>query len=122
MTELIIDKIEGILVVRVQLERATLSKAGQFKDTLTQKIESGYRRFIIDLRNVEYMDSTYMGAMVVTLKKLTALNGELKLVFANKNSPIWLTFETTRMFNVFKSFLSMDEAVESFVSENPTDE
>jgi anti-anti-sigma factor len=119
MTELLIDKVDGILVIRIQLERATLSKATQFKETISEKIESGYKRFIIDCRNVEYMDSTYMGALVVSLKKLKSVGGELKLVFSNKNSPIWLTFETTNMFNVFKSFLSIEEAVESF---NKTDE
>lgn len=114
MTEFIIDKVDGILVIRIQLERATLSKASLFKDTLLEKVQQDYRRFIIDCRNVEYMDSTFLGSMVISLKKLRALDGDLRLVFANKNSPIWLMFETTRMFKVFKSYLSLDEAVESF--------
>ncbi len=114
MTEFIIDKVDGILVVRIQLERATLSKAGLFKDTLQEKIQDGHKRFIVDCRNIEFMDSTFLGSMVVSLKKLNALDGDLRLVFANKNSPIWLMFEATRMFKVFKSYLSLDEAVESF--------
>ncbi len=114
MTEFIIDKNEGILVVRIQLERATLSKAGLFKDTISEKIQDGHKRFIVDCRNVEFMDSTFLGSMVVSLKKINAIDGDMKLVFANKNSPIWLMFEATRMFKVFKSFLSLDEAVESF--------
>jgi anti-anti-sigma factor len=114
MTELIIDKIDGIFVIRIQLERATLSKAGFIKDTLIKNIEMGHRKFIIDCRNVEFMDSTFLGALVITLKKLKPMNGDLRLVFANKNSPIWIMFETTRMFNIFKGFLSLDEAIESY--------
>ncbi len=114
MTEFIIDEIDGILVIRIQLERATLSKAGLFKDTLMEKIQQDHRKFIVDCRNIEYMDSTFLGSMVVSLKKLNTLSGDLRLVFSDENSPIWLMFEATRMFKIFKSYLSLDEAVESF--------
>ena len=114
MTELIVDKIDGIFVVRIMLERATLSKAALIKDTLMTNIEMGHRKFIVDCRNIEFMDSTFLGALVITLKKLKPMNGDLRLVFANKNSPIWLMFETTRMFNIFQGFLSLDEAIESY--------
>ena len=114
MTELVIEKIDGIFVVKLLLERATLSKAGLIKDTLMENIDLGHRRFIIDCSTVEFMDSTFLGALVVTVKKLNVLKGDLRLVFSNKNSPIWLMFETTRMFNVFKCYLSLDDAVESY--------
>ncbi len=114
MIEFIIDQIDDIFVVRIQIVRATLNNASAFKETLLELIEQGHKKIIIDCINVEFMDSTFLGSMVVALKKLNAVDGELRIVFANKETPVWLMFETTRMVKVFKSFLSIDEAVESF--------
>lgn len=114
MTELIVEVIKNIVVVRVQLERATLSNAGNFRDRVIELIQSGRREIIVDCRNIEYMDSTFLGSLVVSLKKMNSLNGDLRLVLEGKDSPIWTMFEATRMLKVFQTFFTLDEAIESF--------
>jgi len=114
MTEFLVEVVNNIVVVRIQLERATLSNAGFFRETLIKLIQSGRREIIVDCRNIGFMDSTFLGALVVSLKKIKSLDGDMRLVFPSKESPVWIMFETTRMLKVFKSFFSVEEAVQSF--------
>ena len=114
MTELIVEVIKNIVVVRVQLERATLSNAGNFRDRVIELIQSGRRELIIDCRTVDYMDSTFLGSLVVSLKKINSLDGDMCIIIDGKESPIWIMFEATRMLKVFKTFFTLDEALESF--------
>lgn len=111
------EKIGEIGVVHVYLTRATLAKAVSFKDFATEVITSGTNKLVIDLSICEYIDSTFLGAMVALLKKVTSLNGDLKLVY-NKETPS-LVFVLTRMDKVFKIFPNLQDAVDSFNISKP---
>ena len=104
-----------VAVVHVFLSRATLARAARFKEVVTGLINEGTCKFIIDLGICEYIDSTFLGAMVSLLKKTNSLSGDVRLVYS-KDMPS-LVFVLTRMDKVFKVFTTVDEALESF---NPT--
>lgn len=104
--------IEGILIETVNLTRATLKEAEEFKQILTQEINSGWKNIIVDLSDCEFIDSTFLGALVVSLKKVTALGGDLKLIGFQPG--VHSMFELTRMYRVFESFKTRDEAIASF--------
>ncbi len=106
------EKILDICVVHVYITRATLTVAVSFKDFLNVLIEEGSRKFIIDLSSCEYIDSTFLGAIVSVLKKLIAMNGDLRLVY-NKDVPS-LIFMLTRMDKVFKIYDDLTVAISSF--------
>jgi anti-anti-sigma factor len=106
------EKISDVTVIHVFLTRATLAKAIVFKDYVGEIIEKDSNKVIIDLSICEYIDSTFLGAMVALLKKVNSLNGDLRLVY-NKDVPS-LLFVLTRMDKVFKTFTSLDEALGSF--------
>ncbi len=107
-----LEKYEDVAVVHVFLNRATLAKAVKFKDFVTEVINEGTNKFVIDLSICEYLDSTFLGAMVALLKKVNSMNGDLRLVY-NKDMPS-LVFVITRMDKVFKIFNQLDEALASF--------
>lgn len=106
------EKFSDVTVIHVFLTRATLAKAVSFKDYVSNTITSGAHKIIVDLSICEYIDSTFLGAMVAMLKKVNALNGDLRLVY-NKEVPS-LLFVLTRMDKVFKTFTSLDDALASF--------
>lgn len=118
MTEFITEIIDNTLVVRLQLERATLSNAELFRKTLNELILSGRSEIVIDCRNILFMDSTFLGALVVSLKKMQSYGGDLRLVFSNKTSPAYTMFEATRLLKIFKSYFSLDDAIKSFKDNN----
>ena len=106
------EKNGDIVIIHVYLTRATLAKAVQFKDFVNEIVQAGTNKTIIDLGICEYIDSTFLGAMVALLKKVNTMNGDLRLVY-NKEMPS-LVFVLTRMDKVFKVFPLLDEALESF--------
>lgn len=112
-----LEKIGEVAIVHVFLNRATLAKAIVFKDFVSEVISNGTVKIVIDLSICEYVDSTFLGAMVALLKKTNSLNGDLRLVY-NEEMPS-LVFVLTRMDKVFKVFPGLDEAVESFSGGKP---
>lgn len=106
------EQIVDIVVITVNLKRATLVEAEEFKETLVNEIQKGIKKIVVDLSNCEFIDSTFLGGLVVSLKKLTATDGDLRLV--GFQPAVHSMFELTRMYRVFESFKSKDEAVQSF--------
>ena len=106
------DEIEDVIVITVNLKRATLAEAEEFKQVLINDIQRGFKKIVVDLASCEFIDSTFLGSLVVSLKKLTGLGGDLRLVGFQPS--VHSMFELTRMYRVFESFKSSDEAVESF--------
>jgi anti-anti-sigma factor len=102
-----------VLVEIVNITRATLKEAEDFKQVLLKDIELGWRKIVVDLTECEFIDSTFLGALVVSLKRITGLGGDLKLV--GFQSAVSMMFQLTRMYRVFETFPTRDEAIKSFV-------
>jgi anti-anti-sigma factor len=101
-----------VVVESVNLSRATLKEAEEFKKVLSQEIEQGAKKLIVDLSECEFIDSTFLGALVVSLKKVTALGGDLRLIGFQPS--VHSMFELTRMYRVFEAFPTKQAAVESY--------
>ena len=106
------EEIEEVIVISVNLKRATLVEAEEFKEVLIADIQRGFKKIVVDLSNCEFIDSTFLGSLVVSLKKLTGLGGDLRLV--GFQPAVHSMFELTRMYRVFESFKSTQEAIQSF--------
>jgi len=106
------ETIDDIIVEIVNLDRATLLEAEELKRQVNDKIDNGYRKVIIDLTAVEFLDSTFLGVIVNTLKKVAKLGGDLKLVGFKSN--VRSMFELTRLFRVFESYSELQDAIKSF--------
>jgi len=66
--------------LKVNLVRANLEEADEFKNMLKKDIDSGQKKLVIDLSYCEFIDSTFLGTIVISLKKVTAVGGDIKLV------------------------------------------
>ena len=103
---------EDVLVQVVDLTRATLKEADEFKYSLTKSIEQGYHKIVVDLSLCEFIDSSFLGALVVSLKKVTAMGGDLRLV--GFHPAVQSMMELTRMNKIFESFPTVEAAIKSF--------
>ena len=103
---------DDVVVEIVDLTRATLKEADEFKQRLAQNIEEGWKKIVVDLSECEFIDSTFLGALVISLKKVTMIGGDLRLI--GFQPQVHSMFELTRMYRVFESYKSKDEAVKSF--------
>jgi anti-anti-sigma factor len=102
-----------VIIEIVNLTRATLKEAEEFKSLLISDIEEGWQKIIVDLSECEFIDSTFLGALVVSLKKATSMGGDVRLV--GFQPAVDSMFELTRMYKVFESFKSKEDAIASFI-------
>ena len=111
--KIIINKEKDVTVVAVRAERATQAEAPGFKATLLDLIENkAANKIVVDFEGVEFVDSTFLSALVVGLKKIAEKKGDIKV--ANLEPPVRIMFELTRLYKVFEVLENKLEAVESF--------
>jgi len=101
-----------VIVEVVELTRATRTEVDEFKKRLIDNIDNGYKKIIVDLTACEFIDSTFLGALVIALKRVTSLGGDLRLV--GFQPTVHSMFELTRMYRVFETFKTKEDAILSF--------
>jgi anti-sigma B factor antagonist/stage II sporulation protein AA (anti-sigma F factor antagonist) len=106
-------KIEKDIVVEVvNLSRATWKEAIEFKKILEEDVEKKFRKLIVDISQCEFLDSTFLGALVLAKKSLNKIGGELKIV--EPPSVFKVLREKTSTLQVFDTYKSLEDAIESF--------
>lgn len=105
-----------VLIEKVNIKRATVTEADEFRNVILKDIESGWRKIIIDLEGNSFMDSTFLGSIVIALKIISKLGGDLRI--ARVHGDVKNILEITGAFRVLSSFDSIEEAVSSFQNKN----
>jgi anti-anti-sigma factor len=103
-----VEKTKYYSTVTVFLNRATIEDAVGFKQFIMEVIDGGEKNIIVDLTHTSFIDSTFLGVLVASLKILTKKEGQLRLV-VHKNAPSSI-FVLTRMDKVFQIFNNFREA------------
>ena len=75
------------------------TKTADFQHQIEQSVESGVHTVLVDFRNVTFMDSSGLGALVKALKTLNA--AEVGFYLCSINEQIGMLFELTSMDNYF---------------------
>ena len=70
------------------------------------------RHFVLDLKEVDFLASSCIGALVTFLQDLEHTRGRVAL--ANCNENVLFLFKVTRLDSVFSVYDDVQEAVESF--------
>jgi anti-sigma B factor antagonist len=96
------------LVVGVRGE-IDLFTAPELKRVLTEAIESGRVRIVIDLTDTTFLDSTALGVLIGAVKRLRSRDGALALVNVDEN--IAKTFEITGLDQIFTIVATREEAL-----------
>ena len=86
-----------------------LFTAPDLKQVLTDAIEGGQHRLVIDLSEVSFLDSTALGVLIGAVKRLRSRGGALAIV--NTDTSIAKTFEITGLDQIFTILPSRDEAL-----------
>lgn len=79
----------------------------RFRREITDLVESGVKTVLVDCQNVELMDSSGLGALVMALKTLREAGGRLSL--CSMNDQLTMVLELTGMDDVFEVFANQDE-------------
>lgn len=104
---------DGVTVVKPEGERLDLEVSVEFRAMLLRAIAAGQRQLVVDLADIEFIDSSGLGALVSALKALRAQhNGDIRL--AGLQQPVVELLKVTRLNRVFSSYPTAEEAVQSF--------
>lgn len=108
---------EGILIITPKVESLDARDAIEFKEQLLLLItQQNSRNVVIDLQQVQFIDSSGLGSFLAILKNLHAQGGELKLSAMNK--PIRTIFELISLHKIFEIFNTTEDAIHSFKPES----
>lgn len=83
----------------------------QFRQEVTGLLEGGVTRIIVDLNEIDYMDSTGVGVLMALSRRVAERKGELRLVC--RSARLLRIFELTGLKKVFDIHPTEAEAVES---------
>lgn len=83
------------------------TKAGKFREEISQLVENKAEVVLVDFKNVTFMDSSGLGALVLALKTVRASGG--KMFICSVNDQIKMLFELTSMDRVFEIFANRSE-------------
>jgi anti-sigma B factor antagonist len=101
-------KIDDILVVQPLAKRIDAASATDFKGTMVDYINQGNLSIILDLANVDFVDSTGLGMIVAILKTL-GKDGIMSL--CGLSDIVTSLFTLTRMHRIFDIAPSVEESV-----------
>jgi anti-sigma B factor antagonist len=101
-----------ILVVRPKVRQLTAPFAPRLREHMEQCLRQGDRHVILHLGDVDFIDSTALGAIVTILKSLDS-RGHLMLCGARDTVRAML--EVTRMDRVFRTFEDEASAKEAML-------
>ena len=79
-----------------------------FKDAMRSVTADSAHTVVLDLREVDFIDSSGLGAIVATMKHLAPAR---RLVLAGLSPAVDKVFKLTRMDSVFSVFSSLDDAL-----------
>ena len=87
-------------------------EAMEFTEAVNSCISSGICHAVVDLSDVELMNSSGLGMLVAASRSLAGAGGGLALVGANDK--LQKLFSMTRLDSVFRQYETCEEAVASF--------
>jgi anti-sigma B factor antagonist len=109
-----VAKEQEATIVRPAGERLDIEVASNFRSLLLSLIEQGHRRLVVDLNDVNFIDSSGLGALVSALKTLKRTEGAGDVRLARVQPPVVSLLEIIRLNRVFTSYPSVEQAVQSF--------
>jgi anti-sigma B factor antagonist len=107
-----ISEKEGVVVVTPKGRMMAGPELEKLHEKIKELVRIGARKMVIDVGEVELMDSRGLGILVSALTSLRNVKGELKL--SRITNKIESLLVITQLSKVFKTYGSVDEALKSF--------
>ncbi len=106
--QLTYEDINQTRVITVGENRIDAAIAINFKDSMRELTDGGPNRIVVDMANVDFIDSSGLGAVVAAMKQV---NAGSKLELACLSQTVAKVFRLTRMDTVFTIHSDMKSAL-----------
>lgn len=115
-----IYKHENYCVLKISKSEANLELAESLKNAVAATIEKGHIFMIVDFKLVDYVDSTFLAALVSALKEAMKHKGDIAVARLNKH--IEHLFRLVRMDKVLMIFPDLPESFTGSFGRNSGDQ
>jgi anti-sigma B factor antagonist len=95
-------------VIAIRSGNLDARNAKDFKDSLQPLLEQ-HRIVVLDMSQLDFVDSSGLGALLSSLRVMNNKDGELRLCAMTK--PVLALFELVRMHRLFSIFETREEAL-----------
>jgi anti-sigma B factor antagonist len=102
---------EGIVILDLKGRITVGSEAGALREKVGALNAAGVKSLVLELKSVDYIDSTGLGALVMCATTLRRNGGNIKLVNLNRRNIELLVM--TKLETVFEVFADEQDAVNS---------
>lgn len=103
---------EGIDILELKGRLTAGPEVGALREQVSALSAAGTRNLVLDMRGVDYIDSTGLGALVMCATSLRKNGGNVKLLDLNRRNIELLVM--TKLETVFEIFTDEQDAVNSF--------
>lgn len=105
-----LKRIEDICILEVLAHLATAPLTIKFKELIDELIQkNNCQKILFDLTKVEFVDSSFIGAIVYAYKLLNKTNGKICCVIKSASvSDRFLVSQIDKLFNIYSD---LDEAL-----------
>ncbi len=102
------QNVDGWTVVAASGE-IDVAAAPVLREQLVKLINDGTTKMVIDIENVDFIDSTGLGVLVGAIRRARSAGGDVRLVCTN--SRLLKVFDVTGLDEVFTIEATVDDAV-----------
>lgn len=107
-----IERRDNIDIITFNVDKINAYIADDLKDEIIKIFENSNTMVILDLKGVQYIDSTGFGCFLSAHKAAKRNFGILK--FACPEPGVLKAFETLNLNTIFEIFLNLDDCIKSF--------
>lgn len=107
-----IEKKDKIDIISFSVNKINALIIDEIRDGILKVFDNSNSKAIIDLKGVEYIDSSGFGCFLSVMKAARNNYGELK--FANPEPGVNELFETLHLQTVFQIYSDLDVCIRSF--------
>lgn len=107
------ERAGGLLVLRPQHRRLDASTAPELRESLIERITRGEQSLVLDLSDVNFMDSSALGALIGAVKRLGPTG---TIAVASMTGPVAKLFSVTKMNRVFSVNDTVEDAIKTLTS------
>ena len=104
-----------ILIEKINLVRASSNEASIMKRRLFEDIQLNNKKIIVYISKSTFIDSSFIGALVVSLKKIRETGGDIKIVISSSSFTEGI-INSIGFLRVFETFSSLKDAIDSLSS------
>ena len=107
-----IEKRDNVEVATFTTNKINALIADDIREKIVKVFENANAKLVIDLKGVEYIDSSGFGCFLSSFKAARNNYGVLK--FANAEPPVKALFETLNLHTIFELYSDTDSCIRSF--------